>query len=114
MLGGAISLLHGDEETVSTRCDDFHHDCKELFWTSCTVTEIVVGGPVINCYGEVIGVSFALSRFNAFLLINIALKCLEDLKKIGKFQGPYLGMGVANLYTAKLEKLDELLEHSLM
>uniref|UniRef100_A0A166GR37 P-type H(+)-exporting transporter n=1 Tax=Daucus carota subsp. sativus TaxID=79200 RepID=A0A166GR37_DAUCS len=71
-------------------------------------------GPVINCYGEVIGVSFALSRFNAFLLINIALKCLEDLKKIGKFQGPYLGMGVANLYTAKLEKLDELLEHSLM
>ncbi|WOG82754.1 hypothetical protein DCAR_0101922 [Daucus carota subsp. sativus] len=138
MLDGAISLLHGDEETVSTRynlfpgklvialarnfeapfeimaapgyfsCNDFHHDCKELFWTTCKVTKIVVGGPVINCYGEVIGVSFALSPVNAFLPINIALKCLEDLKENRQVPRPYLGVGVANLYTAKLEKLDEL------
>ncbi|KAL6511275.1 hypothetical protein OROHE_020499 [Orobanche hederae] len=103
--------LHGDQETGSTRynlfpgelvialaryseapheimaspgffsCDDFPHDCKELFWTTCTVNKAAVGGPVINCYGEVIGVSFVLCPFNAFLPINIALKCLEDLKK---------------------------------
>lgn len=43
--------------------------------------QATVGGPVINCYGEVIGVSFIVCPFNPFLPINIALKCLEDLKR---------------------------------
>lgn len=131
-------LLHGDEETGSTRynlfpgevvialaryseepheimaapgffsCDDFPHDCKELLWTTCIVNKAAVGGPVINCYGEVIGVSFVICPFNAFLPINIALKCLEDLKENRQVPRPWLGAGVANIYTAKLERLDEL------
>ncbi|KAK1352270.1 hypothetical protein POM88_053534 [Heracleum sosnowskyi] len=138
VLGDANLLLLGDEETGSTRynlfpgelvialaryseesheimaapgffsCDHFRHDCKELLWTTCIVNKATVGGPVINCYGEVIGVSFIICPFNAFLPINIALKCLEDLKANRQVPRPWLGAGVANLYTAKLEKLDEL------
>ncbi|CAJ2658808.1 unnamed protein product [Trifolium pratense] len=131
-------LLHGDEETGSTRynlfpgellialarysqepheimaapgffsCDHLGHHCKELLSTTCTVNWAAVGGPVINCYGEVIGVSFFICPFDAFLPINIALKCLEDLKENRQVPRPWLGACVANLYTSKLEKLDEL------
>ncbi|XP_074348305.1 putative protease Do-like 14 isoform X1 [Apium graveolens] len=128
-------LLHGDEETRYNlfpgelvialarysetpheimaapgffSCDNFPHKCKELLWTTCTVNKATVGGPVINCYGEVIGVSFIICPFNPFLPINLALKCLKDLKKKRQVPRPWLGACVANLYTAKLEKLDEL------
>ncbi|KAH9608516.1 hypothetical protein KSS87_023173 [Heliosperma pusillum] len=62
---------------------DCSYDYKELFLTSCVVTKLAVGGPLINFYGEVIGINFFVSPFNAFIPINIVAKCLEDLEKNG-------------------------------
>ncbi|GMP97819.1 hypothetical protein CsSME_00045926 [Camellia sinensis var. sinensis] len=40
----------------SLNCYKF--DCKELFRANCIITKSGVGGPLINRYGEVIGVNF--------------------------------------------------------
>ncbi|KAK9665853.1 hypothetical protein RND81_14G140900 [Saponaria officinalis] len=87
---------------------DCRHDCKELFLTTCVVTKLAVGGPLINSNGEVIGVNFFICPFNVFIPINIVAKCLEDVKRNRQVARPWLGVQIANLYTADLEKLDKL------
>ncbi|XP_074286124.1 uncharacterized protein LOC141611479 [Silene latifolia] len=87
---------------------DCSYDFKELFLTSCVVTKLAVGGPLINFYGEVIGVNFFVSPFNAFIPMNIVAKCLKDLRRNGQVTRPWIGANIANLYSADLEKLDKL------
>ncbi|KAG5531163.1 hypothetical protein RHGRI_025950 [Rhododendron griersonianum] len=58
-------------------------DCKELFRTNCQISKCGIGGPLVNRYGEVIGVNFYDSLCTPFLPINIAVKCLEHFKIYG-------------------------------
>ncbi|KAM7473627.1 hypothetical protein LguiB_020870 [Lonicera macranthoides] len=81
-------------------------DCKELFRASCKITKCGIGGPLINHDGEVIGVNFFDRLYTPFLPINIASKCVQHFEKYGTYCRPWLGIHATNLYTARLEKLE--------
>ncbi|CAL5328791.1 unnamed protein product [Camellia sinensis] len=69
-----------------------------------------IGGPLINHYGEVIGVNFYDSLCTPFLPVNIVSKCLEHFKKYGNFCRPWLGMEMTNLYAASVDKLERIIQ----
>ncbi|KAI8021670.1 putative protease Do-like 14 [Camellia lanceoleosa] len=85
-------------------------DCKELFRANCKISKCGIGGPLINHYGEVIGVNFYDSLCTPFLPINIVSKCLEHFKKYGNFCRPWLGMEMTNLYAASVDKLERIIQ----
>ncbi|KAI8537870.1 hypothetical protein RHMOL_Rhmol09G0057800 [Rhododendron molle] len=90
--------------------DVFKFDCKELFRATCQITKCGIGGPLINLYGEVIGVNFYDHKCTPFLPINIAVKCLEHFKKYGRFCRPWLGMEMTNLYAENLGILEKIIK----
>ncbi|XP_059286347.1 putative protease Do-like 14 [Lycium ferocissimum] len=91
------------------RCDYDDFDCKELFMASCKIMRCGIGGPLINRYGEVIGICFQDLGSIAFLPINIASMWWEHYKKSRQSRRPWLGMEVTNLYAAGLEILERII-----
>ncbi|PHU26835.1 hypothetical protein BC332_05167 [Capsicum chinense] len=92
------------------RCDnDDYFDCKELFVATCRIIRCGIGGPLINRYGEVIGMCFHDPGAIAFLPINIASIWWEHYKKYGQSRRPWLGMEVTNLYAADLDILENII-----
>ncbi|KAL7237194.1 hypothetical protein ACSBR1_020291 [Camellia fascicularis] len=85
-------------------------DCKELFRANRKISKCGIGGPLINHYGEVIGVNFYDSLCTPFLPVNIVSKCLEHFKKYGNFCRPWLGMEMTNLYAASVDKLERIIQ----
>lgn len=91
------------------RCDYDYLDCKELFVATCRIMRCGIGGPLINRYGEVIGMCFHDPGAIAFLPINIASIWWEHYKKYRQSRLPWLGMEVTNLYAADLEILEKII-----
>ncbi|XP_059286412.1 putative protease Do-like 14 [Lycium ferocissimum] len=91
------------------RCDYDFFDCKELFMASCRIMRCGIGGPLINPYGEVIGICFQDLGRVAFLPINIASMWWEHYKEYRQSRRPWLGMEVTNLYAAGLEILERII-----
>ncbi|KAH7865891.1 hypothetical protein Vadar_012741 [Vaccinium darrowii] len=85
-------------------------DCKELFRANCKISKCGIGGPLINRYGEVIGVNFYDLLCTPFLPINIALKWLENFKKNGRFCRRWLGMQMTHLCAARLRQLEKIIQ----
>lgn len=84
----------------------FGFDCKELFKASCKITRSGTGGPLVNCFGDVIGLCFQCGRLTPFLPINIVLAWWKQYKKYGELRRPWLGMQLINLNLADLEVLE--------
>ncbi|KAI7993080.1 putative protease Do-like 14 [Camellia lanceoleosa] len=93
--------------TMSLDCCKF--DCKELFRANCIITKSGIGGPLINRYGEVIGVNFYDDVCTPFLPINIVSQCLLQFKKNRKSRRPWLGLEMTNLYAASVGKLEKII-----
>ncbi|KAM3285621.1 hypothetical protein P3S67_024420 [Capsicum chacoense] len=94
------------------RCDnDDYFDCKELFVATCRIIRCGIGGPLINRYGEVIGMCFhdpgAIALLGDHLLT--AMEKSLHYKKYGQSRRPWLGMEVTNLYTADLDILENII-----
>ncbi|XP_028102099.1 putative protease Do-like 14 [Camellia sinensis] len=87
---GRTHALMAASGKFSLDCCKF--DCKELFRANCIIAKSGIGGPLINRYGEVIGVNFYDDVCTPFLPINIVSKCLSRFKKNGKSRRPWLGM----------------------
>ncbi|PHU27456.1 hypothetical protein BC332_05788 [Capsicum chinense] len=94
--------------------DRFEHcllQCKELFTASCIITWCGIGGPLISRSGEVIGISLKIDiSTTAFLPINIASIWWEHYKKHGQTQQLWFGMEVTNLYAARLDVLESIIQ----
>ncbi|KAH9609368.1 hypothetical protein KSS87_019152 [Heliosperma pusillum] len=86
--------------------DDCQFDCKELLKTSCKIKKNGIGGPLINFYGEVIGINFYEEAFTPFLPMNIIIKCFEDLKNNRHVLRPSLGVEVGDLHIRSLHELE--------
>ncbi|KAF5938130.1 hypothetical protein HYC85_025636 [Camellia sinensis] len=72
-------------------------DCKELFRANCIITKSGIGGPLINRYGEVIGVNFYDDVCTPFLPINIEIP------------STLAWLGMTNLYAASVGKLEKII-----
>lgn len=86
-------------------------DCKELMMANCQITLNGIGGPLINLYGEVIGFNFYQEFFTPFLAVNIVSKCLDHFKRHGRFFRPWVGMEATNLYAARIDKLEHIIQN---
>lgn len=91
----------------SMDCCNF--DCKELFRANCKIAICGIGGPLINKFGEVIGVNFYDVACTPFLSSNIVSKCLEQFRN-HRFLRPWVGMKMANLHAASLGVMERILE----
>lgn len=98
--------LMGASGDFSLACCYF--DCAELLRSNCKISKCGTGGPLLNRYGEVIGVNFYEEIYTPFLPTNIVSKCLEQFKIHGRFFKPWIGLKMINLYAASLEKLDRV------
>ncbi|KAH7861355.1 hypothetical protein Vadar_025099 [Vaccinium darrowii] len=87
--------------------DSCNLDCKELFRANCKISMCGIGGPLINLYGEVIGITFYDELCTPFLPTSIVSKCLENFKK-DSFCRPWLGLGMTNLYAASLLECEKV------
>ncbi|XP_062026354.1 putative protease Do-like 14 [Rosa rugosa] len=58
-------------------------DCKELMRADCNISKCGVGGPLINMYGQVIGINFYDLFYTPFLPIDIVRKCLKHFEETG-------------------------------
>ncbi|XVF57658.1 hypothetical protein PTKIN_Ptkin06aG0222600 [Pterospermum kingtungense] len=81
-------------------------DCQELFRAEFAIPRHAIGGPLINCYGEVIGINFYCASFTPFLPINIVSMWWQQYKKNGHCLLPRLGMKMRNLYMEKVAYLE--------
>ncbi|KAG9144897.1 hypothetical protein Leryth_021296, partial [Lithospermum erythrorhizon] len=88
--------------------DNTKLNCMELFRADCKITKCGIGGPVISCAGEVIGISFYAEHYTPFLPINIFFKWWSHHSVTRSHCRPSLGMKVANLHTADLGTLDQV------
>ncbi|KAJ1694747.1 hypothetical protein LUZ63_011445 [Rhynchospora breviuscula] len=83
-------------------------DCQELLYTTCVINKSWIGGPVVNCNMEVIGVTFYNGGYASFLPINVAMKWWEAIKLNRKLCHPSLGIGVGSLLLGNLESVQDL------
>lgn len=83
-------------------------NCMDLFTADCKITKCGIGGPLISCEGEVIGLNFYAEHCTPFLPVNIFLKWWSQYKFTRSHCRPSLGVKVANLHTADLGTLDQL------
>ncbi|KAL3565936.1 hypothetical protein D5086_031351 [Populus alba] len=72
--------------------------------------KVYIGGPLINCDGEVIGIVFHDDGYAAFLPINIASRCLQLLKRDRGVCHPWLGMTLTNSCAAKASVMEEIIQ----
>jgi serine protease Do len=76
---------------------------NDVFQTDCAINAGNSGGPMFNCYGEVIGV--ATGRYNGSgvdnicfaIPLNIVRPVIEDLIKNGYTTKPYIGVTVTDV-----------------
>lgn len=83
-------------------------DCKELFQTTCSITGCGDGGPMINCNGEVIGVTFHYPG-TPFMPVNISLKWWKYYKQHRKYCRPSLGVEATNMYAADVDVIERVI-----
>ncbi|KAL6538053.1 hypothetical protein OROGR_012041 [Orobanche gracilis] len=87
---------------------DCNFDCKELLTASCQIKKNGMGGPLINCLGEVIGINFYDASYTPFLPVNIVYQCYRDLKKQCRIPRPWIGLSVIDLHAGSLHELEIL------
>ncbi|XP_050219724.1 putative protease Do-like 14 isoform X2 [Mercurialis annua] len=81
-------------------------DCKELLRAEFIISRYGIGGPIINCYGEVIGINFYHPYCTPFLPINIVSRWWDELKKSRQYLLPWHGIKLSNLYVESARYLE--------
>ncbi|CAH9131848.1 unnamed protein product [Cuscuta epithymum] len=85
-------------------------DCPELFRAEFEIVRHGIGGPIINRYGEVIGITFYCASLTPFLPINLISLWWEQFKNKGHCLLPRLGMELSNLYLWDIAFLESVIK----
>ncbi|KAK9704856.1 hypothetical protein RND81_07G015700 [Saponaria officinalis] len=91
------------------RCE--YYDCGELLSIQCSITRCGEGGPLVNLFGEVIGITFyEIGHVTPVLPINIACKWWDHCKKYMELRHPCYGFEASSLYTtAAVDTLEKFI-----
>ncbi|CAA0842055.1 Trypsin family protein with PDZ domain [Striga hermonthica] len=92
--------------------DDCGYDCPELMMATSLITKPGVGGPLVNCYGEVVGVNFMNEQFTPFLAVNIVAKWLNLYDRYEKFCRPWTRLVVTNLYATSIKEMNRIVPNN--
>ncbi|KAL6568767.1 hypothetical protein OROHE_004451 [Orobanche hederae] len=87
-------------------------DCQELLRADLIFPTVGIGGPLINRYGEVIGMTLHHVSFTPFLPTNIVSMCWEQLEKNGHCHLPRLGLKLFNVSDGTISFTETLIEKS--
>ncbi|KAL6568988.1 hypothetical protein OROGR_000713 [Orobanche gracilis] len=83
--------------------------CENLLHAECIIASASIGGPLINRYGEVIGINFFSNVFTPFLPINIVSLWWLNVKKNGHCVIPRLGLNLKNMSLCRPRHLELVL-----
>ncbi|GER48792.1 serine protease htrA-like protein [Striga asiatica] len=104
-------LMAAPGEFSISRCD---YECKELFRANCRITRCGVGGPLVNCSGEVIGTCFYDLFYTPFLPVNLTSKWWYHCKRMREMhqeiRRPLLSMELTNLYAVRIGLLEKVIQ----
>lgn len=105
---GVVSGL--SREITTTTPDGKPSKLKELIQTDAAINPGNSGGPLVDLEGKAIGINIAMvflaQNLGFALLINIAKKDLEDIKKFGKIKKPFLGVRYVTITTELKERFN--------
>ncbi|XP_050220570.1 putative protease Do-like 14 [Mercurialis annua] len=109
----ALGRFHGESFEIMTAPGKFsvescRLDCEELLRVNCITTKCGIGGPMINLYGEVVGINFYAQNCTPFLPTNVVCKWWEHLKRCREYDPPLLGIQVKRLFAAVVDKVEKI------
>ncbi|KAL6509987.1 hypothetical protein OROHE_020604 [Orobanche hederae] len=85
-------------------------DCRELLRLNAKISKFGIGGPIVNHFGEVVGISFYAEEFVPFLPINVVCKWWEDVKTKKLYPKHCLGIQVSRLLSASSYQLLQIFQ----
>ncbi|XP_050215683.1 putative protease Do-like 14 [Mercurialis annua] len=109
----ALGRFHDEPFEVMTAPGKFsvescRLDCEELLRVNCITTKCGIGGPMINLYGEVVGINFYAQNCTPFLPTNVVCKWWEHFKSCREYVPPLLGVQVKRLFAAVVDKVEKI------
>lgn len=104
-----VGVISGVGRSVRTG-DGFWEAAKEyenVLQTDAAVNPGNSGGPLLNLFGEVVGVNFATTsgadNISFALPIDIVAQRISEYKQYGKFRTPYLGVNYRMVFAQEAE-----------
>ncbi|TKW07489.1 hypothetical protein SEVIR_7G310800v4 [Setaria viridis] len=73
-------------------------DCDELLVSTCRISKVEVGGPLMDFDGNFIGMNYYDAKETPFVPSFIVLKCLKQFKLFRTVIRPWLGLRVRTLH----------------
>uniref|UniRef100_A0A0E0LF90 PDZ domain-containing protein n=1 Tax=Oryza punctata TaxID=4537 RepID=A0A0E0LF90_ORYPU len=83
-------------------------DCEELLVSTCRISKVEVGGPLMNFDGNFIGLNYYHYKETPFIPSFIVVKCLQQLKLFRKVVRPWPGLRVRNLFTGECNAFEKM------
>ncbi|MEK7573995.1 MAG: trypsin-like peptidase domain-containing protein [Patescibacteria group bacterium] len=105
-------IVSGLSRSISAQTDINANSIKELrglIQTDAAINPGNSGGPLVNIFGQVIGINvavvFGAENIGFAIPINTAKRALNDLKKYGRIRRPFLGIRYLSIDQNLKEKL---------
>ena len=92
----SVGVISGLMRTITAKGAGFSEQLEEVIQTDAAINKGNSGGPLLNLYGQVIGVNTAIvqaaENIGFAIPVNKAKKDISDIKTYGKIVYPYLGI----------------------
>lgn len=95
----SVGVISGLARTITAGGGGFSEQLEEVIQTDAAINEGNSGGPLLNLYGEVIGINTAMAQgaenIGFAIPINKGKKDISDIETKGKISYPFLGIRAA-------------------
>jgi serine protease Do len=103
-------IISGLSRSISAQADPYSiQELRGLIQTDAAINPGNSGGPLVNIFGQAIGINvavvFGAENIGFAIPINSAKRVLSDLKKYGRIRRPFLGIRYLTVDSNLKEKL---------